>query len=71
MGGPQVTVSWTFRWPPILTPVGLVVLLGFETLSPWDGARIVLLTFTDDFEIIALITIDNYTILFWNYLIPI
>ena len=51
--------------------MGLVVLLGFETLSPWDGARIVLLTFTDDFEIIALITIENYTILFWNYLIPI
>ena len=71
MGGPQVTVSWTFRWPPFLTPVGLFVLLGFETLSPWDGTKIVLLTFTDDFEIIALIAIENYTILFWNYLIPI
>jgi hypothetical protein len=54
-----VDIPWTFRWPPILTPVGLVVLLGFETLSPWDGARIVLLTVIDGFEIITLILTKN------------
>ena len=75
MGGAQLTVSWTFsgrdvdvertvRWPPILPPVGLVVLLGFETLSPWDGARIVCCRFLPVLEIITLIPIENYLILF-------
>ena len=50
--------------------MGLFVLLGFETLSPWDGTKIVLLTFTDDFEIIALVAIENYTILFLELFDP-
>jgi hypothetical protein len=50
MGGTQVTDPWTFRWHPILMPVGLVVLHGFDPLSRWDGARIGLLTFTDGFR---------------------
>ena len=75
MGGAQLTVSWTFsgrdvdvertvRWPPILPPVGLVVLLGFETLSPWDGARIVCCRLLPGLEIITLIPSENYLILF-------
>jgi hypothetical protein len=64
MGGAQLTVSWTFRWPPILPPVGLVVLLGFEALSPWDGTRIVCWRLLPVLEIITLIPIENYLILF-------
>jgi len=42
--------------------VGLVVLLGFETLSPWDGARIVCWRLLPVLEIITLIPIENYLI---------
>ena len=73
MGGAQLTVSWTFsgrdvdvertvRWPPILPPVGLVVLLGFEALSPSDGTRIVCCRLLPVLEIITLIPIENYLI---------